>query len=283
MSIKILVSGGFGNQLFQYAAARALSIRLKTELVLDTRFYASHSRQTARGFWLDDFPIAARIISYDDELISSHHPVRRLWRNLVSEKPRKRYRAPDIGFDPRFMSLQDGIVISGCLQSYRYFENYFDMFATELTFPAITDQWKSALPDGNAKGLIAVHVRRGDYLTLPGFSMVDADAYYDRAIAAARSSHSGQVVVFSDDLDWCRSRPYFKDAYFVKTPAGSPPYHDLWLMSECSTLVIANSSFSWWAAWRAAKRGAAVFAPRTWLHDRSTSDLELAPPGWVIV
>jgi hypothetical protein len=283
MSIKLLVSGGFGNQLFQYAAGRSLSIRLKTELVLDTRFYSYHSRQTARGFWLDDFPITGRIINYDDEFFRPHHVMRRVWRTLVSEQPKKRYYAPDIGYDPKFFTLEDGITISGCLQSYRYFNDYFDAFADELTFPPITEEWRSALPDCAADELIAVHVRRGDYLSLPGFSMSEPDRYYERAIDAAREGKSDKVVVFSDDLEWCRSRAYFKDAWFVQTPPGSPPYHDLWLMSECSKLIIANSSFSWWAAWRAAKRGAKVYAPRIWLHHRETSELDLAPPGWVIV
>lgn len=281
MSIKLIASGGFGNQLFQYAAARALSLRLKTELVLDTRFYPPGSLHG--GFWLNDFPVAARIVSYKDRIIGAHHVARRLWRSLVSEPSQKRYRAPDIGYDPTFRSLEDGVIITGCLQSYRYFDDYFDAFAKELEFPPSAQRWKAGLPDGSAENVIAVHVRRGDYLAMPGFSMADPDEYYTRAIDTARKSPSDRLVIFSDDLAWCRSRPYFKDAWFVETPAGAPPYHDLWLMSECPALIIANSSFSWWAAWRASRRGATVYAPKIWLRDRSTSELDLAPPGWTII
>jgi hypothetical protein len=94
----------------------------------------------------------------------------------------------------------------------------------------------------------AVHVRRGDYLSGVTRHRPSPIAYYEAALAEIRSADPGtQVVVFSDDIAWCRQTSVFKDAMFIE---GIPDWADLALMTQCEHhICAANSTFSWWGAY----------------------------------
>ena len=69
------------------------------------------------------------------------------------------------------------------------------------------------------------------------------------------------MVIFSDDPDWCMEQALFSDDRFIVSQAAGP-YHDLYMMSQCSDFIIANSTFSWWGAWLA--NCGRVIAPKKW-------------------
>jgi hypothetical protein len=92
----------------------------------------------------------------------------------------------------------------------------------------------------------SIHVRRGDYLDSPSWRTCPV-SYYEESVAAIRSSDpSTQLVVFSDDIEWCRKGLPFPDAIFV---GDNPDWLDLVLMAHCEHHVCANSTFSWWGAY----------------------------------
>ena len=111
---------------------------------------------------------------------------------------------------------------------------------SQFTFrKEIVDDCKMIL-DGCFDNPIALHIRRGDYLINSGNHTNLGLDYYEKALSKFDSDR--QVVVFSDDADWCMEQELFQDDRFIVS-TGNGPYHDLYLMSQCSDFIIANSSF----------------------------------------
>ncbi|KLE35768.1 hypothetical protein AAW00_05135 [Aurantiacibacter luteus] len=90
-------------------------------------------------------------------------------------------------------------------------------------------------------------------------------------------------MVFSDDIPWCREQDLFAGAQFMEPVAGESPWADLVRMSRCAALVIANSSYSWWAGWFAMQRGARVYCPRQWIKGLDSADLDIYPATWTVI
>jgi hypothetical protein len=286
MALTLLLSGGLGNQLFQYAAVRSLALRLETDLTIDARFYPPESMGGAKGMWLTDFPIRARIKSHAFDYLPPHHILRRIYRKLIAEPARRRYQEPSLGFHPEFFELKDDAIISGNFQSPLYFESNYHLFANEL------DMLEAGIlpPTKFINGIpisecIGVHIRRGDYIGDPVFDMANRDKYYMRAISMMRDVRGKNcpIVVVSDDIDWCKAQPYLQKALFTEAAANAKPYLDLFLLSQCGSLIIANSSFSWWSGFFAYRNGAHVICPSPWIGGIATNDIAIAPKGWTIV
>jgi hypothetical protein len=267
MSIKLLAGGGLGNQLAEYSAARALALRRGTDLIVDTRFYPKDSMGGAKGFWLDHFPINAKIVSYQGSRLSAHHPIRRVLRSVLTERPSRRYVERSLKYDPAFFDLEDGSTISGVFLCPAYFESEFNQIKSELDLLESGQVKRTEMIDGcPISDYIGIHVRRGDYLD-PGpsqlFNVVDRESYYAAALnVITEIAGKRPLLLVSDDIEWCRTRLYFESAVFWQPPEPQPPYHDLFLLSQCGALIIANSTFSWWAAWFASRRRDFVFQGR---------------------
>ena len=128
-----------------------------------------------------------------------------------------------------------------------------------------------------SKEIIALHVRRGDYVDLQSYHTLLPIEYYTEALSKLPYVH---VLVFSDDIEWCRQQPEFKGNRFFFSLNNSTAV-DMCLMSLCDYHVIANSSFSWWGAWLANSKQ--VIAPSQWfgssLSDKNTDDVYCE--GWI--
>jgi hypothetical protein len=275
VSIKVLLRGGLGNQLFQYSAARSLSIFRDAPLIVDPLW-------CKRRVEIGHFPLKAKVIVYGEGQRRRDSISWRIRRKLADiGRPHFVYNDPF--YIDRFWQNPGHVKITGYYQSYRYFADYYDQFADEIDLTSSVAETLTDAERGTLEGSIAVHVRRGDYLTTPGFPMADVDAYYTNGIAAARSmSKLDRLTVFSDDTEWCRGQPYFSGASFW--PANLElPHRDLFAMSLCGAVVIANSTFSWWAGWFASQRGKPVVAPKVWIRGRPTESMPLAPPTWVVI
>lgn len=177
------------------------------------------------------------------------------------------------------------MTISGNFQSPLYFQdmygtlcNEIDLLSSGMVSPT------TCLNDDGISAYVGVHVRRGDYLALNGFDMVDRDRYYHEALSlmGRMFPEINKVLVFSDDIEWCKTQACFEGAIFCDSD-NNAPYNDLFILSQCGGVIIANSSFSWWAGWFASRRGSPVIAPKTWLFGHSTESLKLLPDGWLSV
>jgi len=284
--------GGLGNQLFQYATARAVALRNKAELVLDARAYsaapapAALARNTHRSFDLQHFAIAAQI-GREEQLPPPRS--RRFcyyrWRYFGRHPRFKRQRGH--GFNPSVLALGTDVYLHGYFQSERYFAEFADTLHRELrigTPPSAENaRW---LDDIRAGPSVSLHVRRGDYVSTSGvrasFGTCSPD-YYRRALARIRerSNTDPTVYVFSDEPGWVRDNLTLgAPMRVIGHNGGTTAYEDMRLMSACTHHVIANSSFSWWGAWLDSNPKKCVVAPKRWFNDRKLANPDIVPETW---
>lgn len=285
--IIVRLCGGLGNQLFQYAAGRSLSIAHQAELVLDLSWYQNTpASNTPRQYELAHYPIQARVASGNEERLCSLYSSRILRRLQVLHWPWRRHQETNFEFDGSFPQLKDNTYLDGYWQSYKYFEGVADTIRKEfkpLSVPSAVDQ---AIGEKiQATESVSVHVRRGDYVTQKAAAEVHGVCpldYYDAAIhAIEKRVSSPHFFVFSDDSEWARTNLTFPGpAVFVDHNNGATAYQDMQLMSQCRHHVIANSSFSWWGAWLNPRIDKLVIAPKRWFLDDRTSS-SLTPIDWI--
>lgn len=266
--IGIAIAGGLGNQMFQYAAARALALRHGAGLRLDPSFYGARRH---RVFQLSRLPIAGKI---ED----------RNWSGLgwVRRRAVPSYAEPHFGYDPAFVNLVPPVRLSGYFQSARYFEGYEDVVRAELSPPMPQDDESIKLATALASGdWVAMHVRRGDYVLAKNRALLDmcGVGYYDDALRLLPKDV--KVLVLSDDVAWAAEnlRP-IREMTFCGLAGPRDGLADLWLMTRARYHIIANSSFSWWGAWLAGRKDGAVIAPQRWFGDPAIDTVDLIPPGW---
>lgn len=260
-----IVKGGLGNQLFIYAAARALALRTGRTLYLDaTRGYTKDDY--GRAYRLDRFPLRAEPLPEDWRIAPTlKHPRHKIIRALNKLLPRdqRTYFGEQRNFPPTQLTAlkprRDRVTLLGYWQNEAYFADHAPAIRTELAPPQPADEKNRALGEKFATSeSIFLHFRRVQYWNLLGRD------YYQQAIGAACARlNTPRFVLFGDDLDWPQQNLDFHGASVeLITHNSGNELADLWLMSRCRHAVVANSSFSWWGAWLGDSLAARlVFAP----------------------
>jgi hypothetical protein len=277
--------GGLGNQMFQYAAGRALALRRGVPFRIDRRGFAEYK---THAFGLDCF-CAELADAPADQLPGAVKESRlnRLLRPLL-RTPLRVHAERAFTFDPDVLSLPDGAYLDGYWQSEKYFSDCAEQVRADFTVrraPSAENQrWLERIAGCNS---LSLHVRRGDYVTNASAAAVhgtcDLD-YYRRAVDHVRQASGADpaVFVFSDDPDWVAANlklPF--DMHLVRNNDAATNYEDLRLMSACRHHVIANSSFSWWGAWLNPSPSKIVVAPRRWFRTNEHDDRDLIPAAWM--
>lgn len=274
-AIAVRLLGGLGNQLFQYAAARATSLRLGCRLLLETAALETpEAGVTQRTYVLGAFAIAAE-------------------RYSVAPGEWREYNEPHYHYDPSFEAIGPGTRLNGYFQSPLYFAAQAEAIRREISLaaagsPAFTDFAArirgSALP-------VSLHLRRGDFAADPhtlSFHGICGPEHYRRAMRIVEGlvGATPTYVVFSDDA--AEARRLFgalPGAIFVATPQAAP-WEDMLLMSLCRHHILANSSFSWWGSWLNASPDKIVVAPRAWVARealRKLNTADLHPEGTILI
>jgi len=171
----------------------------------------------------------------------------------------------------------DSVSLFGFFQSEKYFKNVENIIREDFTFKEdIRNPCQEMMSELDGQ-VIGLHIRRKDYLTNPNHCALDI-SYYEEALS--RFPDDATVIVFSDDSAWCHDSGFFSEDRFLIAEDNSG-YVDQCLMSMCSDFIIANSSFSWWAAWLGNK--GKVIAPKRWFpaDDKDTSDIYCQ--GWEVI
>lgn len=290
MRVVVRLAGGLGNQLFQYAAGRSIALAAGGRVELDRSSFASDPLR--RRFALGRFPIHAAERDLDG------------WRRRVVDLPgiwrlaRATGAWPSLGgtrfafdrlrgFDPRIATRAETLVLTGYWQDEAYFAAAGETLAGELdpsaSFPDATRRLGSELASA---ATLAVHVRRSDFTDPKSPHGSCSPAYHRAAVAWIRSQTAlDRIFVFSDDVAWAKNSLHLDAAFetLERDPARGDD-EELWLMSRCRHLVIANSSFSWWAAWLAERRaggtGTLVACPARWYRPAAGPIPHPAPPRW---
>ena len=284
------VIGGLGNQMFQYAAGRALALAHDTSLVLDTSGFKNY--ELHQGFELGrvfSAPFAEADAKDMTQVLGwrRHAVVRRLLdrlpRNVVGAGAY--VNEPHFHHWPQFEALPAQSYLAGYWQSEKYFQRHALQIRKDFTFAPAKGRNAELAAEIYGVNAVSLHVRRGDYVSNPGTTAVHglcSLAYYQDAIRVVIAQvPDARLYIFSDEIKWARQNLQITVPHkFIEHNQGKDSFNDMMLMSRCQHHIIANSSFSWWGAWLNGSSSKLVIAPEKWFaDDKSTADL--IPHQWM--
>lgn len=284
--------GGLGNQLFQFATGLAVARNAGTELRVCTDMFKGYKLhqgfELTRVFDLDVKEASANEMKDCLGLFRS-----KFARRLVGNFSRGRCCSgrmvvqPSVTYWSGVLDIGPNAYLHGYWQSERFFDNVATELREALCFRLDPDrsnaEFAARILSCNSVG---VHVRRGDYLTNAknrDIYAVCSPKYYldalDRVLQLQPNSH---FFVFSDDPNWARQLLAERGVNYevVDHNRGADSYNDLRLMSLCKHIIIANSTFSWWAAWLQERTDKIIIAPKHWLR-RPDLDADIVPSRWM--
>lgn len=282
------VVGGLGNQMFQYAAGRALALRYGVSLFIDHRTFKSN--YTLRNYGLGSFQINAQDAPIElISMVPKHGRWSRMFHNFFQKNGIDVYREKSFYYDKGFETLGSSTYIEGYWQSERYFKGVSQQIREDFRFIKLPSDLNSRWLD-KIKSTVSVslHVRRGDYISNPAANRTHGScslAYYAEAIKKICElvKEPLEFFVFSDDSAWVREHLKFgsNKHHFLEHNDALNCHEDLRLMASCKHHIIANSTFSWWGAWLNAQADKIVIVPAQWFRDKSMCDKDLIPDGWL--
>lgn len=285
--------GGLGNQMFQYATGRALSLRLSQSLRLDISGFDGYGLH--QGFEL------SRVFACNPE-IATDEDIRDLlgWRaSRIARKllllPAFRWLQgdrlvvePHFHYWPEITGLSRNFYLAGYWQSEKYFCDATESIRADFTFrPPLSKQNAELARRIGQTTAVSLHVRRGDYVSNAkanaAHGLCSLDYYRAAILQLAAHVERPEFFVFSDDIAWVKANLKIDfPCQYVDHNQGAESYNDMRLMSLCEHHIIANSSFSWWGAWLNPNMDKIVVAPRKWFAtDKNVEDLY--PAGWVLI
>ncbi len=284
--IIIKIKGGLGNQMFQYAFGRSLSLKLNTELKLDLSKETDPKgikKDIERAFGLKHFNIKAETASRADVL-----KLRKPLSLYFSKLKRKLFKYDYYHFDPSFLQSKDGSYFEGYWwQSELYFKDIRETLIKDFTLTESfgTEASKIAESIRQTETPVSLHVRRGDYANDPATRSYHGLAsleYYRSAIETIKEKASHPVFfIFSDDIEWVKANLTLPPLSFFVSDKSIPDYEELALMSLCRHHIIANSSFSWWGAWLSQSEDKTIIAPRRWISSNTGKSDDIYPSAWI--
>ena len=266
----ILLQGGLGNQLFQIFTGISYSLEQKEKVVIVSEKHDILNRPTYFNSFL-----------------------KRLKENVepVDLKKIKMYKEKGFHYTP--IPPDKNICLVGFFQSYKYFDRHYEAIYKKLNLPLEQEMVRSKYL--TLTNTISLHFRIGDYTGLQLHHALLKDDYYTKAIQEIikRTKKSDWNIIYyceEKDNKAVRQRLYkikknFPDLEFHKAEDTMTDWEQLLLMSCSNHNIIANSAFSWWAAYFNNTPGKMVVYPTTWFgsmnYDKSTKDL--FPPSWIPV
>jgi hypothetical protein len=286
------VIGGLGNQMFQYAAGRALAEQHGVLLKLDISHFKAYRPRT---YQLNCFNIQERFANQLEiarmdwsATTGIFYRVFQVWRKMLPYQPRAAFRE-NASYDPTIWDMPAQVYLYGYFQSERYFVHQAERIRREFTFRDAPSGLNQTLAQqiGSTQA-VSLHIRRGDYISNPitrqmhGVCSLDYYAECIRRIASQLSTP--HFYIFSDEPTWANDNLHLKyPASFISHNSPAQAHEDLRLMSLCQHHIIANSSFSWWGAWLNPNPNKLVYAPARWFNDPNKDSQHIIPETWIKV
>lgn len=279
----VQLTGGLGNQMFQYAACKAQALRLNTELYLDkTHFLTTPlGKVNLRQYELSQFSIDEKFKSPSFHWIKKYLKVKQVYYGLNT------YVDPYVHFTSSFFDITDNTYVEGFFQSEKYFKNNEEEIRRDFKFKnspqGLNLELYNKIQSHNA---VSVHVRRGDYVsnpeTLRTHGVCDLD-YYQKAIQQIEEKvERPYFFLFSDEPEWVQQNLKLSHPYeVVSHNKGMNSFEDMRLMRVCKHNIVANSSFSWWGAWLNSNPNKIVIAPEKWFLNPEWDSKDIIPDTWI--
>lgn len=276
----VAVDGGLGNQMFQYAFMLALKAKGN-----DTCLFCPHKKwEHKSGFELSrvfDVNFKKSVWQFLYNWIP--YPFRKLF--FMTHKT---FHDVNFRFLPEALSSRNCKYFYGTWQSELYFKDIQSSIRETFSFNnnLLSDKTLDILKiiTDSSEPTVSIHVRRGDYLSTSfkdGFGSCCTLDYYKHAISYIQKNINKDVlfVFFSDDISWVKDNIKVPNALYVNHNSGLDSWQDMFLMSQCSSNIIANSSFSWWGAWLNTNIDKIVIAPKRWWASLENDDV--VPKSWI--
>lgn len=289
------LTGGLGNQMFQYAVARSLSLYKNIPFKLDINDYDTtcHNSDTLRKYALSIFNI-------DESFSTAEENDRLLGVNNIYLKMKCRipnalrgyflkqiFLESHYHYDSKIWQTGMDFYLIGYWQSEKYFFNENDQIRRDFTLKKqLSIKAKEWLRKINTTNAVSLHIRRGDYITnmhTNTYHGTCSPGYYFKASDIIKQRISNmELFIFSDDISWVKKNlKVTVPVNFVSDSRGIQDYEEMMLMSKCKHNIIANSSFSWWGAWLNQNRDKIVIAPKKWFADPNINTQDLIPDRWL--
>lgn len=290
------IIGGLGNQMFQYAFALALKKHFPSEEVLiDTQHFnyiflkRVKSCNLHNGFELDKLfrNITINVANREQiEKVSWYIPnyfLSRVGRKLLPKKNSEYIESKNYIYYPEVFEIVGSCYYEGYWQSVKFLKDCIHEIRDAFTFP-YTNEYNFRIEEKmNNSNSVGIHIRRGDYLKDPEYKGLCELDYYQKALATL-GVEGKEFFIFSNDIDWCKVNIVEllggAPVTFVDGNRGSDSAWDIYLMSLCKELIIANSSFSWWGAFLN-KTATKIVAPKKWINRDYEADVYL--DNWIKV
>ena len=278
--IELIITGGLGNQMFQYACARQLQLEHNGELQLNVNLFGAD--RFGRQYSLDacSLPDAVSVINRSAKMVRLIGGLSNYAENLVFSVMKhfgvyvwkgRTYQKLDCNKKKN--------VLFGYFQSEKYFAEYSDVIKKELKISKpISDENRRWIEEIDGVNAVCLHIRRGDYLK-ENLIVCDLD-YYKNAVTYMKEHLENPVFfVFSDDIDWVKDN--FQDPAFRYVDNKNVDYDELRLMYHCKHFIMSNSSFSWWAQYLSDNEQKTVIAPPRWMPDDPVTEIYM--DNWVVL
>ena len=296
------LTGGLGNQMFQYAAGLALAEQHRTVLKLDASWFRLYGEYEAHNrYALSCLNITEQFATAEEVERAAGLALTRSERWSVAlarwlrfyqyvrrmTSTGNRFHRPSLQFFPEFFQQPDHTYLDGMWQSEQYFTATTDLLRLHFNFRYTAPPAVRALAEQIRSGpSAAVHFRRGDYARNPTFNreigLLGLD-YYHRALEQLYAQHPRVTLyIFSDDID-AVERDFKPPGPLVFARVTQPwhSYDKIRLMSQCNHAIVSNSTFAWWAAWLNPNPTKLVIAPDPWLAGKPEESRDVVPVSWV--
>lgn len=279
--IVVNLKGGLGNQMFQYACGRAISIKCDQPMLLSKEYL---DFPDGRKYGLAVFNIKSPLAS-PEERDRIKYPlgiISKGWR-FFAGKFLKQFRT--IAFDEKVTKCRKNLFLDGYFQTEKYFKDYEKEIREDFTLkdPLSESAQKIADEIKKSENPVSIHFRRTDYVGHTNFDINDPE-YHTRARKIVEErSRSPKYFVFSDDIKWVKENVGLPEgSIYVSSPDKISDQEELMLMSICRHNIIMNSSFSWWGAWLNNNPDKIVVAPKTWNKEQWRFK-DTIPENWIQV
>lgn len=272
--IAATLMGGTGNQMFQYAFARNLSLKYNKTLKLDLSFLKNKNMGlnfVYRDYSLNIFNIYEDFDINKIDFIKINETCFEYTQNIS---------------DLISQNLEANFLLNGYWQTPKYFKEFETQIRKDFTFRNKIENsesyTKEMLNEIKSKNSVLLNIRRTDYLNT-NYHGVMGKEYIDEAIRIIELKiKDPKYFLFSDDLDWCRENIKLPNMTIVDhSYKGDRFSYYLQLMKNCKHFIIPNSSFAWWAAWLNENENKIVISPKQWFTDININTTDLIPNYWI--
>ena len=284
MTIRIKLTGGLGNQMFQFATGFATAKKNNVRLSLDLSYI--NQRQLFNGFELEKvFDIYSKVSFLNKGLSFKSINFKEILNKI--DITFYNFKEPHFHYTSNILDIPKHSFLDGYWQSELYFKNYSKEIKKIFNFSNQLDKQNHLIANDISKNnSISIHIRRGDFLLKRNNNHnIDLKDYYLKAIdKSSKCFKNPKYFIFTDDPLWVTENFILDYSYIiVDVNYGTKSFFDMYLMSLCKSNIIANSSFSWWSAWLNNNKDKIVYAPKDWFNDKSICTDHLIPNSWNIL